>query len=112
MLKKLFAAFAISSALAVSGGAYADPVDILVPAGPGGGYDGTARIVADGLQKTGIFTDGANITNKPGGGGMVGLAEFHGKNQGNDNALFSMGVIMVGSAVTSGSPITLDQLTP
>ena len=112
MFHKMMAAFAVATAVAVSAPAFAAPLDIMVPAGPGGGYDGTARIVADGFQKTGIFTEGANITNKPGGGGMVGLAEFVAQNQGNDNGMFSMGVIMVGSVVTTGSPVTLETLVP
>ena len=112
MLKRIFAACALTAALAFPVAALAAPAEIMVPAGPGGGYDTTARIVMDGLQKTGIFTDGANITNKVGGGGMVGLAEFFSQNQGNDNGLFSMGVILVGAVHTTGSPITLKQLTP
>ncbi|HEY5816994.1 MAG TPA: tripartite tricarboxylate transporter substrate binding protein [Mesorhizobium sp.] len=112
MFKKLMAACAVAATLAMSGVALAAPADVMVPAGPGGGYDGTARLTMEGLQKTGIFADGANITNKTGGGGMVGLAEFFAKNQGNDNGLFSMGVIMVGAVHTTGSPITLQQLTP
>lgn len=112
MLKRLLTAGAVAAVLAVSGQAFAEPADVMIPAGPGGGYDGTGRIVIEGLQKTGIFTDGANFTNKPGGGGMVALAEFVSRNQGNDNGLFSMGVIMVGAVVTTKSPVTLNELTP
>ena len=112
MLKKLLATGLLSVGLALSGQAFAEPMDIMIPAGPGGGYDGTGRMVAEGLEKTKLFTDGANFTNKPGGGGMIALAEFVSRNKGNDNGLFSMGVIMVGAVVTTKSPVTLDTLTP
>lgn len=112
MLKRLLTSGIVAISLAVSSQAMADPADIMIPAGPGGGYDGTGRMVAEGLQKTGIFTDGANFTNKPGGGGMVGLAEFVSRNKGNDNGLFSMGVIMVGAVVSTKSPVTMKELAP
>ena len=89
MFKKLMAACAVAATLAMSGVALAAPADVMVPAGPGGGYDGTARLTMEGLQKTGIFADGANITNKTGGGGMVGLAEFFADRAGRSITAFS-----------------------
>jgi putative tricarboxylic transport membrane protein len=110
MLRKLLVAAATT--IVLSSQALAAPAHIMVPAGPGGGYDGTARIVAEGLEKTKLWNEGFNITNKTGGGGMIALAEFVSRNQGNPNALFSMGVILIGAVETTASPIKLEVLAP
>ena len=92
--------------------AFAEPATVMAPGGPGGGYDATARMPFDAMAADGIFTDGATFTNKGGAGGTIGLAEFAGANKGNDNAVMSMGVIMVGGILMNNSPVTLDDVTP
>lgn len=102
------AAFAVS----VGGAAFAEPAVVMAPGGAGGGYDATARLPFEAMAADGIFTDGATFTNKGGAGGTIGLAEFAGANEGNDNAVMSMGVIMVGGILLNNSPVTLDDVTP
>ena len=105
--------FATGFAVALSGlAAYAEPAVVMAPGGAGGGYDATARMPIDAMAADGIFTDGATFTNKGGAGGTIGLAEFAGANKGNDNAIMSMGVIMVGGILLNKSPVTLDDVTP
>lgn len=110
MIRSIFAA---GIAVALTGfAAFAEPAVVMAPGGAGGGYDATARMPFEAMAKDGIFTDGATFTNKGGAGGTIGLAEFVGANKGNDNAVMSMGVIMVGGILLNKSPITLDDVTP
>lgn len=105
--------FAAGVAVALSGfAAFAEPAVVMAPGGAGGGYDATARMPFDAMSADGVFTDGATFTNKGGAGGTIGLAEFAGANKGNDNAVMSMGVIMVGGILLNKSPVTLDDVTP
>lgn len=105
--------FAAALAVSVSGlAALADPAVVMAPGGAGGGYDATARLPFEAMSAAGIFTDGATFTNKGGAGGTIGLTEFVNGNRGNDNAVMSMGVIMVGGILLNNSPVTLDDVTP
>jgi putative tricarboxylic transport membrane protein len=108
----LAGALAAAVALAVALPAAAEPLKVMVPANPGGGWDTTGRAVLSALEKEGIHKDGAQVTNKGGAGGTIGLAEFVQQNRGNDNAFLVMGAIMVGGILTNKSPVTLDQVTP
>lgn len=110
MIRTMFAA---GVAVALTGfAAFAEPAVVMAPGGAGGGYDATARMPFDAMAADGIFTDGATFTNKGGAGGTIGLAEFVGANKGNDNAVMSMGVIMVGGILLNASPVTLSDVTP
>ena len=111
MIKAVFAA-ALAFSLSAAAPAFADPAVVMAPGGAGGGYDAMARLPFEAMSKEGIFTDGATYTNKGGAGGTIGLAEFVGANRGNDNAVMSMGVIMVGGILLNSSPVTLDDVTP
>ncbi|MCB6178122.1 tripartite tricarboxylate transporter substrate binding protein [Rhodobacter sp. Har01] len=111
MIRTIFAA-AAAVTLAGLSAAQADPAVVMAPGGAGGGYDATARLPFEAMAADGIFSDGATFTNKGGAGGTIGLAEFVGANQGNDNAVMSMGVIMVGGILLNNSPVTLDDVTP
>lgn len=109
--RNLFAG-AVAGTVFLAGSAFAAPADVMIPAGPGGGWDTTGRETLRALNDTGIFTDGANYTNKGGAAGTIGLAEFISNQEGNDNALIFNGSIMVGGIVLNNSPVTLDQTTP
>lgn len=110
MIRTIFAA---AAAVSLSGlAAWADPAVVMAPGGAGGGYDATARLPFEAMAADGIFSDGATFTNKGGAGGTIGLTEFVGANQGNDNAVMSMGVIMVGGILLNSSAVTLDDVTP
>lgn len=103
---------AFALALSMCGSALAAPADVMVPGGPGGGWDTTARQTLQAFNDAGILTDGANFTNKGGAAGTIGLAEFVNAQQGNDNGLIFMGAIMVGGIELNKSPVSIDQTTP
>ena len=110
MIRTIFAAVAAVSLSGIA--ALAEPAVVRAPGGAGGGYDAMARLPFEAMAKEGIFADGANFTNKGGAGGTIGLTEFVNANRGNDNAVMSMGVIMVGGILLNNSPVTLDDVTP
>jgi putative tricarboxylic transport membrane protein len=99
-------------ALATTAALAAEPIKLMVPANPGGGWDATGRMVLAALEADGIHKAGAQVTNKGGAGGTIGLAEFVNTMKGNDSAMMVTGVIMVGGILTNKSPVTLDQVTP
>ncbi|WP_243388169.1 tripartite tricarboxylate transporter substrate binding protein [Bacillus kexueae] len=55
------------------------PIEVIAPAGPGGGWDTTARTVAKVLEEEQLIDQRMAVVNKPGGGGAVGWAYVHGK---------------------------------
>src|SRR3712207_1246753 len=105
-------AVSLVMSLSLSGLAAAETANIMIPAGPGGGWDTTGRQALQAMSDAGIFTDGANFTNKGGAAGTIGLAEFVSGNEGKDNALIFMGAIMVGGIALNKSPVSLEQTTP
>lgn len=110
-LKQILATAAVAATLPLTV-AHADPAVVMAPGGAGGGYDSAARVPLQVMQETGIFTDGAQVTNKGGAGGTIGLAEFIRTAKGNDNAIMSIGSILVGSIILNKSPVTLDDVVP
>jgi putative tricarboxylic transport membrane protein len=85
-------------------------LEILAPASPGGGWDQTARAMQAALQQEGLAS-GIQVTNIPGAGGTVGLAQFV-TGKGRGDAIMITGLIMVGAILTNKAPVTLDAVTP
>jgi len=108
-ITRVLATFAIAAAPLA---AWAAPAKVMAPGGPGGGYDAAARVPLQVMQEAGIFTDGFQVTNKGGAGGTIGLAEFINTSKKDDNAIMSMGAILVGGIILNKSPVTLDSVTP
>lgn len=108
MNKLLFAALVAG---ALSTPAFAADYTIMAPAGPGGGWDQTARTMQEAMQAEGI-SGNVQVTNVPGAGGTIGLAQFATQENGNPNALIVGGYVMVGAILTNMSPVTLDNVTP
>lgn len=84
---------------------------IIAPAGPGGGWDQTARSMQQAMVASGAAKS-AQVTNIPGAGGTVGLAQFINTAKGDGNTLMVNGFVMVGAILTNKSPVSLDQVTP
>lgn len=63
------------------------PIEVIAPAGAGGGWDTTARTVAKVLEEQKIIDQRMAVVNKPGGGGAIGWAYVDGKNT-DDHLLF------------------------
>ncbi|MHA6298011.1 Bug family tripartite tricarboxylate transporter substrate binding protein [Devosia sp. CAU 1758] len=108
-MNKLLLAALVTGAL--SAPAFAADYTIMAPAGPGGGWDQTARTMQEALQGEGI-SGNVQVTNVPGAGGTIGLAQFATQENGNPNALIVGGYVMVGAILTNMSPVTLDNVTP
>lgn len=87
-------------------------LQIMAPAGPGGGWDTTAREIQRVLQEQKLVNKSVEVFNVPGAAGTVGLAELASKDKGDDNMMMVMGLVMVGGILLNDSPVGLDQTTP
>jgi len=91
------------------GDAAIDELSIVVPAGPGGGWDQTGRAMQADLQEEGLVGT-ATVTNVDGAGGTVGLANI--ANASDPNTLLVMGLVMVGAVETNESQARIEDTTP
>jgi len=103
---------AIIVAAGLSTGALGQSLElkIMAPAGPGGGWDQTARAMQAALTESGAVKS-AQVVNVPGAGGTVGLAQFVNA-KGDGSQLMVNGFVMVGAILTNKSPVNLEQTTP
>ena len=85
-------------------------LEIIAPAGPGGGYDQLARATQEVLEAKQLAS-GVQVVNIPGAGGTIGLAQFVTKSA-RGPSLMVAGLGMVGAIHVNRSPVTLDQVTP
>ncbi len=110
-MRKLLLAVASVLCLSISGTAIAADYKIMAPAAPGGGWDQTARSMQSAMQDEGISSS-VQVTNVPGAGGTIGLAQFVNQANADPTQLIVGGYVMVGAILTNASPVTLDQVTP
>ena len=82
-------------------------LEILVPAAPGGGWDQTARAMQEVLQAEQLASR-IQVTNIPGAGGTIGLAQFVTSKKGKGNAVMTGGSVMMGAIITNQSAVSLD----
>lgn len=87
-------------------------VSVMLPANPGGGWDGTGRQAFSAMNKAGIYTGSVNFTNKGGAGGTIGLAEFQNGATGKPDNLAVFGAITVGAITLNKSPVDLSKFKP
>ena len=85
--------------------------EILVPAAPGGGWDQTARAMQEVLQAEQLASR-IQVTNIPGAGGTIGLAQFVTSKEGKGNAVMTGGSVMMGAIIMNKSAVSLDDVTP
>ncbi len=86
-------------------------IDIMAPAATGGGFDTTARLVQRALTEEKLVSVNVTVSNVPGAGGTVGMAQLL-KNKGDSHALIVVGRVTVGSQVTGKTEAKVSQLTP
>lgn len=103
--------FALMAAATLAAPAWAADYAIMAPAAPGGGWDQTARTMQVALQESGV-SENVQVTNVPGAGGTIGLAQFVNQAKGDPEQLIVGGYVMVGAILTNASPVTLDMVTP
>ena len=108
-MKHFILGTALSLVLAIP--AFADDYTIMAPANPGGGWDATARSMQEVMQAEGIAGN-VEVTNVPGAGGTVGLAQFVADAKGDPYKLIVGGYVMLGAILTNNSPVTLADVTP
>lgn len=102
-------AVALAVALAAPAAAQLE-LKIMAPAGPGGGWDQTARAMQSAMVASGAAKS-VQVINVPGAGGTVGLAQLINA-KGDGNQLMVNGLVMVGAIITNKAPVTLDKVTP
>lgn len=85
-----------------------DTVNIIVPADPGGGWDGLGRAMQTVYTGDDILGS-APVTNIGGAGGTIGLASI---NEQPANTLFVTGLVMVGAVETNKSAVRIEDTTP
>lgn len=110
-MKHLVATAMLAGAMALPLSALAADYSIMAPAGPGGGWDQTARSMQEALTAEGI-SGNVQVNNVPGAGGTIGLAQFAQEANGDPSKLIVGGYVMVGAILTNKSPVTLDAVTP
>ncbi|HQU50995.1 MAG TPA: tripartite tricarboxylate transporter substrate-binding protein [Casimicrobiaceae bacterium] len=88
-----------------------DQMKMMIPAGPGGGWDQTGRNLGAAMQAAGAVKS-IQYENKGGAGGAIGLAQFLTSNKGDPNALIVAGMVTVGATHMNKSPVTLANVTP
>jgi len=84
---------------------------MMIPANPGGGWDGTGRALGEALRDAKV-ADSVSFENKGGAAGAIGLAQFFNASKGDPNALMVMGAVMLGGIITGKPPVSVTQLTP
>ena len=97
--------------LATTAMAQVAELKIMAPAAPGGGWDQTARSMQQALTQSGTVKN-VQVTNVPGAGGTIGLAQFVNGAKGDGGQLMVNGYVMVGAILTNKSPVSLEQTTP
>lgn len=88
-----------------------DALTLIAPAGPGGGWDQTARALQSAIQDGGQVK-AVTVENIPGAGGTIGLAQFVEREKGQGDAMIVGGLVMLGAILTNDAPVKLDQVTP
>jgi putative tricarboxylic transport membrane protein len=113
MLRRTLLASILAMALAggISTPSFAlNDLRIIAPAKPGGGWDQTARALAEIMTAAGAT--GVTVENIPGAGGTVGLAQLVEQEKGNANVLMVNGLVMLGAILTNQSAVNLSMTTP
>ena len=113
MTRRAFAiaAAALSLSLSTAHSQSSAQLSLIAPAAPGGGWDQTARVMQQALQREGLARL-APVENIPGAAGTIGLARFIGAERGRGDVLMVSGLIMLGGIVTHQSPVTLRDVVP
>ena len=107
---KSMTALAIAGGLPLSAWA-ATNIKMMIPANPGGGWDGTGRALGKALQDAKV-ADTVTYENKGGADGALGLAQFVNGSKGDPNAIMVMGAVMLGGIITGKPPVSLSAATP
>lgn len=84
--------------------------ECIAPAGPGGGWDTTMRMVTKVLKEKGFVTQAMPVVNKPGGGGGVALAYIARKKDPHVITVYSPPLLLIN--LTGQTPLSYRNVTP
>jgi putative tricarboxylic transport membrane protein len=111
-MKAVINAIACAAFAAAATGALAQqPVKILIPANPGGGWDQTGRTLGKVMNDAKLVSS-VQYDNKGGAGGTIGLAQFVNSAKGDPNAMLIGGQAMVSAVELNNSAVRVQQATP
>jgi putative tricarboxylic transport membrane protein len=82
---------------------------VMAPAGPGGGWDTTSRILQRVIRRAGLARN-VQVFNIEGAGGIIGLGQLD--RETDDALLMMMGLVMLGAALTNSSDVSPADMTP
>lgn len=88
-----------------------ESIEIVAPAGAGGGWDTTARSVAQVLDEEGIIDQDIGVVNKEGGGGSVGWSYINSK-EGSPYNLFVSSPPLIFVPLNGQTELTYEDFTP
>lgn len=89
----------------------AGPLTLVAPAAPGGGWDQTAHALRRALLAGGLAS-AVEVTNSPGAGGTIGLAQFVASRRGDERVLLVGGLVMLGAIRANKAAVSLSETTP
>src|SRR3712207_665257 len=93
------------------GGEYpSSDLQLIAPAAPGGGWDGTARALQTVIEGGDLAPQGVEVVNIAGAGGTIGLSQF--VTEEDPNTLMVTGATLVGAVETNESSVTLEEVVP
>ncbi|WP_019144802.1 Bug family tripartite tricarboxylate transporter substrate binding protein [Aeromicrobium massiliense] len=84
-------------------------LQLVAPAAPGGGWDGTARALQKAIEDEKVADD-VQVVNVEGAGGTIGLSRF--VSADDRKQLMVMGATLVGATLANDSDVTLDDAVP
>jgi putative tricarboxylic transport membrane protein len=109
----LLAVLALSAAPGGAAPAFPDrAVEIIAPAGPGGGFDLISRMTARALQEEKLIGVPVTVTNMPGGSGVVALAHVITRLKGNAYTLVAVSPATTLQIANRATPYTYRDVTP
>jgi tripartite-type tricarboxylate transporter receptor subunit TctC len=87
------------------------PVELVVPAGTGGGADQMARFIQQAVTKNGLMKQPLTVVNKSGNSGVEGLLDVKGA-RGNPHKLIITLSNLFTSPLATGADVTWRDMTP
>lgn len=88
-----------------------NPVEIIVPSGPGGGTDRTGRIVQQILQQHRLVAVPVNVVNKTGGGGAIAV-NYLNQFRGNGHYLHLASAVFLTAHIVGRTAVSHADVTP
>jgi len=113
---RLLLTLVVLAALAASGAAgpaFPDrAVEIIAPAGAGGGWDTLSRLTAKVLSDEKLVTQPITVTNMPGGSGAVAIAHVVTRRKGDAYSLIAFSPALTLTIVNRNTPYAYKDVTP